>query len=423
MIPRFVRRSAACSSLLVRRRRLRRSAGPSASPTPGPTATAGGDAIGSAGVRRHRRRPRPSPRRPHGDRSTRHGVDRRARTRRRRPRLARSRSPTPGDGSGRLFVAEQGGAIRIVRDGALVDGAVPRHRGPDHVAAASGACSASPSTPTSRTTRGCSSTTPTRTATRVVSSFALDPANPDRADPDSERLLLDDRAAVREPQRRRARVRAGRLPLHRDSATAAAAATRTATASRSTRSSARSSGSTSTARERRLGATRSRRQPVRRHAGGAARDLRLTGLRNPWRMSFDRETGDLWIGDVGQGAWEEIDVVRSRDGGQNFGWNRMEGAHCFRAGGRLRRRRARPCRSRSTATTSGCTVIGGDVYRGSAQPALVGGYVFADYCSGRIWAIDPAQRRPQRAGRRRRDGRPRSARSARTRPASSTRPT
>ena len=53
------------------------------------------------------------------------------------------------------------------------------------------------------------------------------------------------------------------------------------------------------------------------------------GLRNPWRFSFDRETGDLWIGDVGQGAWEEVDVARAGEGGLNFGWNLMEGAHCY----------------------------------------------------------------------------------------------
>ena len=58
-------------------------------------------------------------------------------------------------------------------------------------------------------------------------------------------------------------------------------------------------------------------------------EIWLTGLRNPWRIRFDAPTGDLWIGDVGQGAWEEVDVIRSGTGGQNLGWNTMEGTHCF----------------------------------------------------------------------------------------------
>lgn len=122
-------------------------------------------------------------------------------------------------------------------------------------------------------------------------------------------------------------------------------------------------------------------------------EIWLTGLRNPWRMAFDRVTGDLWIGDVGQGDWEEIDVARDGVGGNNFGWNAMEGAHCFA-----------PKSGCSTAGLTlpvteyghdlGCTVIGGAVYRGEAQPLLVGGYLFADYCSGRLWALDAANSGP-----------------------------
>jgi glucose/arabinose dehydrogenase len=128
-------------------------------------------------------------------------------------------------------------------------------------------------------------------------------------------------------------------------------------------------------------------------AGGDGRrpEIWLTGLRNPWRMSFDRVTGDLWIGDVGQDLREEIDVQRAETpAGTNFGWNRMEGSHCFEP--------AQGCEDAAlTGPVTdyghdlGCTVIGGGVYRGGAQPALVGGYLFGDYCSGRIWAIDPAR--------------------------------
>ncbi len=129
-------------------------------------------------------------------------------------------------------------------------------------------------------------------------------------------------------------------------------------------------------------------------AGGLP-EIWLTGLRNPWRMSFDRATGDLWIGDVGQSAWEEIDVQRAgAPGGTNFGWNRMEGSHCFQP--------STGCESPALTPpvteyghVLGCTVIGGYVYRGTAQPALAGGYVFGDYCSGKVWAIDPATDGPR----------------------------
>jgi glucose/arabinose dehydrogenase len=124
---------------------------------------------------------------------------------------------------------------------------------------------------------------------------------------------------------------------------------------------------------------------------GARGEIWLYGLRNPWRLSFDRATGDLWIGDVGQGAWEEIDVLRSgAPGGTDFGWNAMEGRHCFQP--------ATGCENAAFTLPvteyghdQGCTVIGGYVDRGTSQPALAGGYLFADYCSGRVWAIDPTK--------------------------------
>ena len=128
---------------------------------------------------------------------------------------------------------------------------------------------------------------------------------------------------------------------------------------------------------------------------GAAPEIWLTGLRNPWRLSFDRATGDLWIGDVGQGAWEEIDVARSGRGGLNFGWNIREGFECYP-------QEFDDCESSGLTLPVavyghdfGCSVTGGLVYRGSAQPVLVGGYVFADYCSGNVWLLDPSTDEPQ----------------------------
>lgn len=125
--------------------------------------------------------------------------------------------------------------------------------------------------------------------------------------------------------------------------------------------------------------------------GGARGEIWLTGLRNPWRISFDRSNDDLWIGDVGQGDWEEIDVNRKNaGGGANYGWNRMEGNHCFPIGSTCNKTGLTlPAAEYSHA--DGCTVIGGTVYRGTASPLLKGGYVFGDFCSGKLWAIVASQ--------------------------------
>ncbi len=109
------------------------------------------------------------------------------------------------------------------------------------------------------------------------------------------------------------------------------------------------------------------------------------GLRNPWRYSFDRETGDLWIGDVGQGAWEEVDIQPSgSSGGENYGWNLMEGAHVFE--GDAPADAIRPVFEYSHEDGA-CTVIGGYVYRGTKIAGLDGAYLFGDLCLGRIEAL------------------------------------
>jgi len=135
--------------------------------------------------------------------------------------------------------------------------------------------------------------------------------------------------------------------------------------------------------------------------GGGGRDeIWLMGVRNPWRNSFDRATGDLWIGDVGQGAWEEVDVARAGVGGLNLGWNVMEGNHCYPPDAKCSTDGLTPPVT-EYGHDLGCTVVGGYVYRGTRYPALVGVYLFADYCSGRIFALDPrtdAFRKPVEVG-------------------------
>jgi glucose/arabinose dehydrogenase len=122
-------------------------------------------------------------------------------------------------------------------------------------------------------------------------------------------------------------------------------------------------------------------------AGGGRPEVYAYGLRNPWRYSFDRARGDLWIGDVGQNAIEEVDFRRRGTGaGVNFGWNAFEGRAAFSGGGPVRGRApTRPVAQYSHS--KGCSVTGGYVYRGTKVPALRGRYVFADYCSGRVWTM------------------------------------
>jgi glucose/arabinose dehydrogenase len=118
---------------------------------------------------------------------------------------------------------------------------------------------------------------------------------------------------------------------------------------------------------------------------GAAPEVWSYGLRNPWRFSFDRSTGDLYIADVGQSAWEEVDVAPAAEGGAkglNFGWNLMEGNHCYATN---------PCTQFGLTLPvleyshdQGCSITGGYVYRGGAIPDLQGHYFYADFCEGWI---------------------------------------
>lgn len=113
---------------------------------------------------------------------------------------------------------------------------------------------------------------------------------------------------------------------------------------------------------------------------GARAEIWAYGLRNPWRIAFDRATNLLYIADVGQSAWEEVSVASAATGGLNYGWNIMEGQHCFGGGA---------CNSSGLVLpvleydhSVGCSITGGYVYRGSAMPAVQGHYFYSDFCSG-----------------------------------------
>jgi glucose/arabinose dehydrogenase len=121
--------------------------------------------------------------------------------------------------------------------------------------------------------------------------------------------------------------------------------------------------------------------------GGGRPEIYAYGLRNPWRFSFDRARGDMWIADVGQSAVEEVNFrPRGRARGANFGWNAYEGRARFAGPGAIRGR-APVFPVAQYGHARGCSVTGGYVYRGARVPALRGRYVFADYCSGRVWTM------------------------------------
>jgi glucose/arabinose dehydrogenase len=122
--------------------------------------------------------------------------------------------------------------------------------------------------------------------------------------------------------------------------------------------------------------------------GGNCDEIWATGLRNPWRSSFDRLTGDLYVGDVGQNAWEEVNFQEAGSpGGTNYGWRCYEGNHAFELAG---------CKARSSYTfpifeyaqgNNNCSVIAGYVYRGTKYPAMYGHFLLTDYCSGIFWDL------------------------------------
>jgi len=126
---------------------------------------------------------------------------------------------------------------------------------------------------------------------------------------------------------------------------------------------------------------------------GGAPEIWALGVRNPWRMSFDRLTNDLWIADVGQNIWEEINFQSANSaGGENYGWRCYEANANFNTGGcSPAASYTAPIHSYTHASTNGCAVTGGYVYRGTAFPDMYGYYFYSDYCNGAIYAISTAQ--------------------------------
>ncbi|MEU4722855.1 PQQ-dependent sugar dehydrogenase [Nonomuraea dietziae] len=126
---------------------------------------------------------------------------------------------------------------------------------------------------------------------------------------------------------------------------------------------------------------------------GAEPEIWAYGLRNPWRFSFDRQTGDLWIGDVGQNAWEEVDHEPKGRGGNNYGWNAFEGDKPYDESADIDKA-VEPVITYPLGEGGNCSVIAGYVYRGTKIPGLRGHFLYGDFCAGWIRAApadDPAK--------------------------------
>jgi glucose/arabinose dehydrogenase len=122
-------------------------------------------------------------------------------------------------------------------------------------------------------------------------------------------------------------------------------------------------------------------------------EIHASGLRNPWRFSVDRVSGDIYIGDVGQGRWEEVDILPRGTRKADFGWARMEGPECFGGAACDPTEHTLPAAAypHVDGELSHCSIIGGYAYRGEAGTLPAGTYLYADYCSGTIWAVPVAQ--------------------------------
>jgi glucose/arabinose dehydrogenase len=295
-----------------------------------------------------------------------------------------------GDGSGRLFVVERPGRIRIVKDGVLAK--QPFLDIAERIASGDergllGLAFAPDFPSDSRLFVDYTN----RDGNSVIASFQVPAATPDQADPASERILLQFDQPFENHN-------GGGLAFGPDGDLYIAAG------DGGSGGDPQGNGQKLTTVLGKLlrirpGAPDGSQPPYSIPADApfasdpnARPEIRAFGLRNPWRFSFDRATGDLWIGDVGQDAWEEVDVIRASDPpnvAPNFGWNVMEGRHCFNADSCKQEGLTLPVAEYDHSL--GCAIIGGFVGRDPTEPTLYGGYLYGDDCSGNIWALDAAR--------------------------------
>jgi glucose/arabinose dehydrogenase len=296
-----------------------------------------------------------------------------------------------GDGSGRLFVVEQGGAIRVIRDGHLLPEPFLDLRGQVSAGGEQGLLGLAFAPTFASDGRLFVDYTDLGGNTVVAEYRTPDPAS-DRADPASARVLL----RIDQP-----------YPNHNGGSLVIGPEGLLWIGTGDGGSAGDPLGNgrrldTLLAKLLRIDPRPTGDRPYRIPADNpfvgrpdARGEIWATGLRNPWRFSFDRATGDLWIGDVGQDTLEEVDRWRAGSpAGPDFGWSTMEGSACYRP--------ASGCDPAGLVLPvaeyghdAGCAVTGGYVYRGSAVPGLAGTYLYADFCSGTVWGLDAAAERPE----------------------------
>jgi glucose/arabinose dehydrogenase len=293
-----------------------------------------------------------------------------------------------GDGSGRLFILEQGGRIRIFRNGSLL--ATPFLDLTGRVSSGGEQGLLGLAFPPDFASKGyfyvnyTLPNAPNDVGDTVIARYRVSPTNPDTADPTSEQRLL----VVGQPFTNH---NGGHLAFGpRDGFLYAALGDGGSGGDPDNRA---QNPAELLGKMLRLDVETGRpytytapsTNPFVNRAGTRP-EIWATGLRNPWRFSFDRLVGDLFIGDVGQGAFEEIDFQpASSAGGENYGWRIMEGLHCFNPN---------PCNQAGLTLpvheyahgAGECSVTGGYVYRGTF-PRMRARYFYGDFCSGRIWAL------------------------------------
>lgn len=294
-----------------------------------------------------------------------------------------------GDGSGRLFVVEQTGAIRILKAGKLL--AVPFL---DLSASVSGGNEQGllglAFHPGYRSNGKLYVSYTDLKGTSVIREYRVSAANPDRANGASGRTLL----RLRQPY---ANHNGGNIAFGPDGDLYIGFGDGGSAGDPGNRAQNLGSLFGKLLRidvDRRTGTLPYGIPPTNPFVGRAGLDqIWAYGLRNPWRWSFDRTTGDLWIGDVGQDTWEEVDRAVATHGrnagrGLDFGWRVMEADHCFSpSSGCARSGKTLPL-VEYRHVNGRCSITGGFVYRGGRYPDLAGAYLFADYCSGEIWYVD-----------------------------------
>jgi glucose/arabinose dehydrogenase len=282
----------------------------------------------------------------------------------------------PGD-TDRLFILEKGGAIRVVKGGALLPDPFLDLRGAVSTGSEQGLLGLAFDPAYAENGRFVVHYTDTSGDTRI-SLFRVDAGNPDRADPASETPVL----TVDQPF---SNHNGGQVLFGPDGKLYIGLGDGGGGADPDGRGQSLTDLLGDILRVD-VGSDGSYTVPADNPFAGrtdARPEIWSFGLRNPWRFTFDPATGDLYIADVGESAWEEVDVSTAAQGagrGVNFGWSRMEGAHCFAAAACDQTGLALPVLEYSH--DEGCSVTGGYVYRGAAIPALQGHYFYADFCRG-----------------------------------------